>query len=130
MAIIELVDKINTVVEKKNKNKNKKKTNKQTNETTIGILLDLSKTFKLLITLLLYKLEHYGFCGIKQYVSYNFHESQLEDTVCGVPQGSNLGSLLLIWYVNDITYTSNVIDFILFADDTTIITRMRTKRAK
>ena len=93
MAIIELVDNINTAVEK--------------NETTIGIFLDLSKVFDTIDhSLLLYKLEHYGFCGIvlkwfenyisnrKQYVSYNSHESQLEDIVCGVPQGSILGPLL------------------------------------
>ena len=41
--------------------------------------------------------------------------------MCDVPQGSILGPLLFILYVNDITYTSNVLDFILFADDTTIL---------
>ena len=41
--------------------------------------------------------------------------------MCGVPQESILGPLLFILYVNDITYTSNVLDFILFADDTTIL---------
>ena len=41
--------------------------------------------------------------------------------MCGVPQGSILGLLLFILYVNDITSTSNVLDFILFADDTTIL---------
>ena len=56
-----------------------------------------------------------------QYVSYNNCKSSLKDIVCGVPQGSILGPLLFILYVNDITFTSNVLDFILFADDTTIL---------
>ena len=43
----------------------------------------------------------------------------MQNIICGVPQGSVLGHLLFILYINHITDTSDVLDFTLFADDTT-----------
>ena len=83
--------------------------------------------------ILLNKLEHYGFRGIindwfSSYLSNRTQATELKCHIsnkaaitCGLPQGSVLGPLLFLLYVNDIQYSSNKFNFYLFADDTNIL---------
>ena len=104
-----------------------------TGKIVIGVYLDIKKAFDVIShQILLKKLYALGIRGnlfnwIKsyltnrsQFVSYNNVKSETKFVTHGVPQGSILGPLFFIVFMNDVSRASHLLFSILFADDTSV----------
>ena len=63
----------------------------------------------------------------EQYINFKGTDSDVQEVEFGVPQGSVLGPLLFLIYINDLVNSSTRGDFVLFADDTNIFFPSKTK---
>ena len=119
LALIDLCDRISSAFDRR--------------EYALGVFLDLSKAFDTVNHAILFdKLEHWdGIRGLAlewvksyfseraQFVEFNNVRSSPQGISCRVPQGSILGPLFFILYVNDLN-NAPLLDVILFADDTNL----------
>ena len=119
LALFDFIEKLTSAIDKK--------------KITVGVFIDLRKAFDTIDhEILLKKLNMYGIRGIPllwitsylnnrmQYVHLDDAVSGLLTVICGVPQGSVLGPTLFLLYINDLPNVSEILSYILFADDTNI----------
>ena len=126
-AILNFVDDINNAFHRR--------------ECTLDIFIDLSKAFDtvdhhiLLQKLKSYRIRNTYYDWFKSYLSNRKQFIVLNDKStlqvaikCGVPQGSILGPLLFLLYVNDLPKAYNRLTSIMFADDTNLFLSHRNHK--
>ena len=104
------------------------------NEYAVRVFVDLQKAFNTVDhNILLSKLSHYGIRGVSlnwfrsylsnrsQFVTINGKNSETEPMSYGVPQGSVLGPLLFLIYINDLNQSIKYSTTRHFADDTNLL---------
>ena len=124
-AAIELIDRIVTKMDK--------------NNIPINVFFDLSKAFDTIDhNILQNKLAYYGLNGsalhlFKSHLQNRFVFTEIEQInsdilliTIGDPQGSVLGQLLFIIYINDFSQASQLFIFVMYADHTTLSTSLNS----